>query len=378
MGIIDRLFATDPQGPDDPLLTEAQRLTATLNDSLDGFDIFQLPTVVAGRQLLADTAAMMPMVADRYTAGRVDPTPSILRRPDPAEPYRRTIERIVNQMTRHGGAWINILAEGSAGLPIAARVINYNRVAATLSPDGQRVTSISVDGRNVDPSSMRYIPMIEDDGDLFGESPLVKIRPALEQPVAVYRFSSRYYTDGNVPPYAVVHPNRLTKKQADSLSDQWLLARLENRPTVLSGGGSIETYQRQSAADALLLDAMRYLDAVIAQVLQIPPSLLNVLSQSSLTYSNVAQETQRWLTLGLYPMVLSRIEAAFTDLLPRGQRAVFDTSNLTRMDYASRIATYSEALNAGIYSLAEVRALEGLSAQPDPEPRAILPNVEGI
>ena len=78
--------------------------------------------------------------------------------------------------------------------------------------------------------------------------------------------------------------------------------------------------------------AARYMDAVVARVMQIPPSLLNTESQHSLTYSTVAGEFQRWLTVGLHPMFLSRIEAAYTELLPRGQRAEFDTSPLTRLD----------------------------------------------
>jgi phage portal protein BeeE len=126
------------------------------------------------------------------------------------------------------------------------------------------------------------------------------------------------------------------------------------------------------------LDAVNYLDAMTARVLQIPPSLLNVVSQSSLTYATTSDEFRRWLQLGLYPGPLERIEAAMTDLLPRGQVALFDTSNLVRMDQAGRVATYGAALDAGIYTVAEVRALEGLPVIPDPVPQPVTPNVEGL
>jgi hypothetical protein len=77
-------------------------------------------------------------------------------------------------------------------------------------------------------------------------------------------------------------------------------------------------------------------------------------------------------------MFLARIEAAFTDMLARGSTAVFDTSNLTRMDFAGRIDAYAESIGAGIHTAAEVRALEGLPPTPDRTPVPIQPNVEGL
>jgi phage portal protein BeeE len=67
-----------------------------------------------------------------------------------------------------------------------------------------------------------------------------------------------------------------------------------------------------------------------------------------------------------------------SDLLPRGQVALFDTSNLVRMDQAGRVATYTAALGAGIYTVNEVRALEGLPVVPDATPQPVTPNVEGL
>lgn len=370
-----RLFQPNPDAdPIDPLLRNA-RTAAELDESLSLLDVWELPAVVAARQLTADTTAMMRLVA---LAGvdRLDPPPAVIRRPNPREPYRRTMERIVNGMTRHGRSWLRVDALGSNGYPLAVSYIDDSRVNADVDDDGT-VAAVTVDSNTVDRRRVVHIPLLNDD-DPLGTSPLDEVRVALEQLAAVYRYSSSYYTGADVPPYAVVHPGRLTAAQANELSDQWFAARLARRPAVISGGLTLETFDRPSAADALLLDAMNYLDAVVARVCLIPPSLLNVVSQSSLTYSTTQGEFQRWLTVGLYPMFLSRIEAAFSDLLPRGQRAVFDTSNLTRMDFAGRIDAYAQSIAAGIHTPAEVRALEGLAAVPEPNPVPIEPNVEGL
>lgn len=369
------LFYDPSNGPLEPLSPAARR-QAELAAELDDIDPWHLPVVIAARQLCADTSGMLPMVAIVNGTERVDPSPSILRRPNPSEPYRRTIERIVNGLTRSGRAWLHVDAIGSNGYPLAVHVVDDDRVHAELDTSG-RIVAVQIDGDDVDRRRVVHIPMRVDRNPL-GDSPLDQIRAALDQLAEVYRYSASYYTTADVPPYAVKSPTRLTKGQAEALADQWMLARAERRPAVLSGGVEIETYNRPSAADSLLLDAMQYLDAVVARVLLIPPSLLNVESQASLTYSTTQGEFARWLAIGLYPMFLARIEAAFSDLLPRGQVAVFDTSNLTRMDFAGRIDAYATSIAAGVHTPAEVRAIEGLTATPEPNPVPIAPNVEGL
>jgi phage portal protein BeeE len=345
-----RLFYPEQfYGDDDTvgeLLSPGARQRVELLTTLETADPWNLPTAVAARELVADTAAMMPMFVEDSAGVRLDPTPSVVARPDPAKPYRDTIERIVNGLTRHGRAWLRVDAVGSNGWPLAVAVVADPRVHATVDIDG-RITDVTIDGHPVDRRRIVHIPMVTDD-DPLGASPLLEARFVLEQLAAVYAYSAGYYTTGQVPPYAVIHPNRLTRERAEALSDQWLLARAERRPPVLSGGIELATYSQASAADALLMEAQEYLDALIARLLLIPPSLLNVTSQSSLTYSTVPAEFQRWLTIGLQPMFLSRIEAAFTDMLPRGQRARFDPSELLALNVtaaqAAPTAIESEAL----------------------------------
>jgi phage portal protein BeeE len=120
------------------------------------------------------------------------------------------------------------------------------------------------------------------------------------------------------------------------------------------------------------------MDAAIARSFLVPPSIVNVLAQSSLTYSTTAEETRRWLALALYPGYLARIEAAFSDFTPRGQVCVFDTSNLLRTDYSARVTTGGAAVAAGLITPEEWRAQEGLPPLPNASPVTLSPTVEGI
>ncbi len=357
--------------------TRRARLLETA-EQLTLIDIFELPAVVAGRQLTADTAAMMKLVGYSDLTGRLNPTPSLLRQPDPFECYRDTIEKIVNAMTRYDVAYLYVMARGSDGWPLAIEQIDNGRIQVTWAdPSRKVIATATIDGRPVEPKDVEAVKFVLD-GPVPDRSPLERVRAVLEQLIYVYRYSAEYYGAGAVPPYAVVHPNRVTDVQAGEFMDQWLTARAEHRPALLSGGITLETFSPASASDAMLLDAVNYLDAVAARVQQIPPSLLNTSAQSSLTYSTTAAELQRWLKLGLYPGILSRIEAAFTEMMPRGQSAIFDTSNLVRMEQAERITTYATSIGAGIHTVAEARALEGLPPLPDSDLVPISPNVEGL
>lgn len=372
---LQRLFGASVE--ESPPQSRRARLAATA-DQLELIDIYELPAIVAGRQLTADTCAMLPMVGFSETTGRLAPTPTLLRRPDPFEPYRDTLEKIVNAMTRYDVAWLYVTARGADDWPLAVEQIDNGRLNVTwLDPARKLIDTATLDGRRVENRDVHPIKFVQD-GPVPDRSPIERVRAVLEQLIYVYRFSAEFYGAGAVPPYAVVHPHRVTDVQADDFMDQWLTARTEHRPALLSGGITLETFSGPSASDALLLDAVNYLDSVAARVQGIPPSLMNTTAQSSLTYSTTAAELQRWLTLSLYPAILSRIEAAFSDLMPRGQSAVFDTSNLVRMDFATRIDTYAASIAAGIHTPAEARALEGLPAQPVAQPVPIQPNVEGL
>jgi HK97 family phage portal protein len=359
---------------------ELDRLSATIGALVSlresGLSLEAHPTVYGLRALIADTVAMLPMVALRGTE-RVEPQPSILRRPDPTEPRRVTLEKIVNSLTRRGNAFLYVYDYDAQGFPLAVRVVNPTKVTAVVDYDVDRITGYQINGKPVALNRIKHIPLTLDFGPI-GTSPLVACADAFAVLTGLWAFAASFWEDGGTPPYALKHARRLTAKQADEFIDAWITARRKRRPALLSDGLALEQYDTPSASDSLLLDGLNYFDAAISRAFLCPPSIMNVLSQSSLTYATTTDEMRRWLALALYPGYLARIEAAFSDFTPRGQVAVFDTSNLLRTDYASRVATGTQAVAAGLITVEEWRAQEGLPPLPNPTPASLSPNVEGI
>jgi len=326
-------------------------------------DPFRIPIVVAARQLVADTVGS-------FTLESVDsngrPTPvnaPITERPNPTEPSSDTFERVVNQMTRHGTAALRVMAwttEEAPRSPLAVEVIDWPRISYQLDSTGSVITNIAVDGRDVERASMILIPFVLDGGSPVGASPLTLIHDALENLNTAYLFASTYYSAGAVPPYALITPTRLAKDKAQALLDAWRTARENSRPAVLSGNLTLETFTPQSAADALVLDAINYFDATVARVMQVPSSILNAEAiGGSLSYSTTRDEFRRWLAVGLNTGYLHRIEAAFSDMLPRGISAQFDTSTLTRLEEPERHQLARDDRAAGLLTVNEARDLIG-------------------
>lgn len=289
-----------------------------------------LPVTIACRSLIGDVVAQLPLAAMRD--GAPLPTPAILRRPDPFEPRRTTLEKLTASLTGYDGAYLQVLRVGADGWPLAARALAPWLIAPVT--EGGQVTGWNYQGAELPASNVAYCPAylwLEPAPTQWspvmwaGRSPLQLAQAAFDDLAALWAYASGYYRDGGVPPYAVKHPGTLNAKQSRDFLDQWIAARLERRPAILTGGIDLADFTVPSAADALLLDGLAYLDAQVANAFRVPPSLVNVESHGSLTYSTTRDELARWLTLDLGPAYLSRLEALFTDLLPYGQQAVFDT-----------------------------------------------------
>ena len=361
VGLLERLFSSNGGNVVAGGYTEQAQLA----------DPFAIPTVVAGRQLLADLVSSFPMKAYNRDTGEELPTSEFLRRPNPRQPSCDTFEMIVNSFTRHGGAWLLTTATGSNGYPLAIEVIDHGRITYTLNATRTRFASVLLDGqRPLTSQEIQYVPFVLETSSVVGTSPLVTIDAALVQLNTAMAYSAFYYGSASTPPYALVSKTRLgTEKSAEMLA-AWQSAREHSRPAVISGDLELKTFAPTSASDALVLDAIQYLDSVVARVLGIPPTWLNTQALSSLTYSTSRDEAQRFVNQ-VRTSYLSRIEAAMSQYLPRGQVAMFDTSDLTRLDTDAQVQVDGDLIAAGIMTVDEIRAQRGLSPITTPTPTEV-------
>jgi hypothetical protein len=100
------------------------------------------------------------------------------------------------------------------------------------------------------------------------------------------------------------------------------------------------------------------------------------------TYSSVEANNLAWLTHGLRP-IIEKIESGLTPLMartPGGENAFvkFNFNGLLRADSASRSQFYSTGIQAGYFSINDIRRWEDLRVYDDPaaeNPRVPLANM---
>ena len=315
-----------------------------------------IPAIYRGITLISDAIGALPLCAYRNKR-EVLPTPQILMRPVPTETRMETISAMAAALIIHGN-YVAVLGEpGANGLPDSIYPVSPDRVQVTT--DKGRII-YKIDERTYDQSEIMHIKNFTLPGDLVGKGILAVAKQALGKEIAINEYASRYF-DGGVNPTAVIksaNPD-LSQEEADALKSAWMaMYSSRNRsPVVMNSSTDFEVLS-SNAAESQLVEAQTAGLTEAANILGLPPYFLGS-PNSSRTYSNVVEENLQLIKWSIQP-IAERIEAAFSDLLVRGQTAGFKYDSLLKTDTASRYNAYATALSNGFLSVDEVRSYENL------------------
>lgn len=301
----------------------------------------ELPVVVGLANLHATTIAALRLEAvDGAGVARVT-QPPIVTRPDPGEPAGDTMHKIAQSLWWRGNAWALVSWEPGArpedgvGSAVALRVVNPSTVTLVPDPaDSLAVLAWEIDGYRYDPLDVLHVKINDDPRrGPMGRAPLEQARGALDwYGWAVWHLGS-YYAQGGNPSSILKSTRRLTASRAADTVAEWTAARQARRPATMGPDWSLEVPQAADMGGTV--EALAEACAEVCRAVNVPPSLGNAPSSSSLTYSNTAEELRRWLALGLRPGWLAPIERAWSELLPRGTFARFVDEDLYRSPAAA-------------------------------------------
>ena len=164
----------------------------------------------------------------------------------------------------------------------------------------------------------------------------------------------------------VLNP-QITQDQADLLKDRWM-AQHGGRRSIAVLNATTEFHPLTwSPVELAAADFARITLGQIALMFGLPAYLLGAPTDSS-TYANVESRMIELYQLTLLPWI-GRIEAVLDAQLPRGTEVRIEIDGLLRADTKTRFETYAIALDKGILTVDEVRALE---ARPPLEGAAVL------
>jgi HK97 family phage portal protein len=318
-------------------------------------------TDVAWAALDLNASVLSAMPVYRTRNGRVLPPVAWMTNPDP-DIYTDWSE-FAKQLFwefQLGEAFVLPMARAADGWPYNLRVIPQPLVTVEMS-GGRRAYKIGTLDVTGEILHIRYKSTTDSPR---GVGPLESGRTRLVAAAVLSRYASELAGSGAIPKFTLDTDQPLTREQASNLLEQWWASRMSNmgepwKPAVLSGGVKANRLQL-SPQEMGLAELAQYNEARIAVLLGVPPFLLGLPTNESMTYSNVSQvfdfHDRRYLKTAA-----TRVMSALSGwALPRGQSVELNRDEYSRPALAERAEAYEKLIGLGIMSAAEARVMERL------------------
>jgi HK97 family phage portal protein len=174
---------------------------------------------------------------------------------------------------------------------------------------------------------------------------------------AIRDYAAGVFYNGVPAGYLKVTKDGLSQDKADALKVKWMEAHGTGSKNIAVLNATTEFHPLSiTPVDSDLVAAMSANLGDLANAFGIPPYMIGAPVDSN-TYANL--ESRRMdLTTFTYLPWSARIEATLDAQFPRGTSLKVGLDALLRADTSTRYATYAVALDKGILTVDEVRALE--------------------
>lgn len=280
-----------------------------------------LSTMVSGLSLYAERGGK-PMVR----------VPALLRQPELDSPLRVTVANTVGSLSTTGNAYWMTIRGGPREVVSSVVVLDPATVAVDVDPNtGEFIyRRLTTGARWVPwPAWQRaHLKLLRLPGKPYGLGPIQAGQAELRGSIDLRDYAANWFRDSTaVPKDGYLSTDQpLSKTEVDQYRNQLEQLHADGRIPVLGNGIKINL-THLTPQEALWIDAQSYYSATVARLFGVPTSLLDEKSGGSETYSNVQDRAATLITQTL-SQYTAEIESAFTQLLPTGQDAKFDTSSL--------------------------------------------------
>jgi HK97 family phage portal protein len=198
---------------------------------------------------------------------------------------------------------------------------------------------------------------------LVGLSVLHMAREGIGLSVAQETHAATLFRNGARPGLILQYPGFMNNEQrinfGESFAKKFAGALNAGKTVILEGGMSLEPVGFTSE-DSQFLESRHFSVIEIARWFRVPPTMIGDMTRVS--YSSSESEMQLFAMHSLVPWCVSLEAEINSKLLPeRTQFFVkFDVNSIIRGDQQSRYSAYSQGLQAGFLTVADVREAEGL------------------
>ena len=331
-----------------------------------GHDPLTLSTVFRGVQVLQTAISGLPIYESRNGV-RLSTVSPLIVQPDSKRSRRDFLGDIVAALALDGNSFVRLVRFN--GEIVTCEVLPPNLVTVTnASKDpAEPAYRFSYLGHTYTSDDIVHSKFLNVPGRLRGLGPISAAREEVEAAQQARDYKARFYSDSsNLKGYLRSSEN-ITAEAAQQAKQAW--KSNGDAADIKVVGKSLEYVPLDlKPADLQFLETQKFDTTQIARLLGIPASImLAAVDGSNLTYSNIEQS---WIEFADYTLAAyaGEIEEILNRLLPRGREAKFDWDSSRRANMSDRFDAYKTAIDAGFYTLNEVRAKEGLPALQEGQP----------
>jgi HK97 family phage portal protein len=326
---------------------------------------FTVNAVWACVSLISDTVSALPVDAYIRRDGisyPYRPKPAWVSKPDVAIPSVAFWQQAMISLLVDGNAFVRLFRDGSGEI-VNMVVLNPLSVQVSRNALGQKFYTSTAEGnKTLTNDEMLHISgSILFPGEFRGKSPIDTLKENIGLAISLESFAARFFGQGTLTQGVIEYPGALTAEQAENLAKsfdrQHKGFRKAHKTGILSGGA---VFKPTTIANdqAQMLDSRRLAVEDVARAYRVPTDMIG-LNNGGQSYNSIEQKQIAFLSHTIRPWV-SKLEDAFSQLLPDGAFLAFSTDDLLRGDYATRIEGYSKLLQNGVLSTNEVRRKENM------------------
>lgn len=345
------------------------RISRTWIDTYAGVTVdtattLSVPAIWRAVTMISDDVGSLPIHAYRGIT-RLQPTPRILRQPNPLETPMETFSAMAAALLLHGNYIALKGPANSTGYPDFIIPVNPEKVSIFVR-DGER--GYRIDDVLYDPRDVFHIKGFSLPGEVAGVGIIAAQRQGIGAAIAVMEYAARYFDGGAMPSYLIKSENPdLTEDEAQLLKQKWIehYGGRSRIPAVMNSSTDIEVLTA-NANDAQLVEARNQSILDAANIVGVPGNAVGA-PNTSRTYTNTELQALEYIKTSLRPIV-TRIEQAMSTLLPNGQEARMSYDALLRTDTLTRYQAHKIALESGFLTIDEVRQLENREPLGEDEP----------
>ena len=329
--------------------------------------VFQVNAIFSAISLISDTIATLPVdsfISSDGVRKPFRPAPAWIQQPDVDTTKEAFYGACIVSLLLDGNAFVRVYSNRQGEI-VNMSVLNPMDVEIKRNGVGKVMYQVEGEKKLLTQEEVVFIPDVVRPGKIRGVSRVEALKENFGLAIALESYAQTFFGRGTQTSGIIEFPEMLSAEEAKQLANGfdarhrgWSRA---HKTGVLSGGA---TYKPTSVTNdqAQFIDSRRMAVEDIARAFNIPPHLLGLPGTN--TYSSVEQNNQAFVTHTLRPIV-QKLESGFSPLMnryPGGERAYvrFNLDNLLRADSESRHNAYSTGLQAGYYTINDVRRFEDL------------------